>query len=66
MSERSKGFQELLDYINATPELLSLLYDLDLMPEQLDFPSHDGNRMILIAKWHQVKFSEQKPAVKGE
>jgi len=38
--------RELLKYINNTPTLLSLLYDIDLMPEQFinnqDSPS--GNK----------------------
>jgi hypothetical protein len=58
MKERSEEFQQLQRYINATPELQLLLYDLDLLPEQLDFPSHDGNRMIVIATWHRMKFGK--------
>lgn len=48
----------LLKYINETPEMLSLLYDLDLMPEQLDRESHDWFRMLILASWHRTK-SEQ-------
>ena len=58
-AEYSEKFRELLAYISATPELLSLLYDMDLMPEQLEFPSREGNIMIMLAKWHQLKFAEQ-------
>ena len=45
--------RELHKYINATPELLSLLYDLDLMPEQLEVGSKDYNRMLVLAQWHE-------------
>lgn len=40
---------EMLAYINATPPLLSLLYDLDLMPEQVEEDSEDEERMFKIA-----------------
>lgn len=42
-----------LVYINSTPELLSLLYDLDLMPEQLDRNSKDWHRMMILTGFHQ-------------
>ena len=45
----------LLQYINSTPEMLSLLYDLDLMPEQVDRESHDWYRMLTLATWHRTK-----------
>lgn len=42
----------LLCYANETPELLSLLYDMDLMPEQLKERTHDWVRMLmLIEAW---------------
>lgn len=56
--ERSEAFKALLAYINDTPELLSLLYDLNLMPEQVEIPSGDCNRMILLTRWHQLKSEE--------
>ncbi len=34
--------------INKSLVLQSLLYDLDLLPEQLDNPSHDWDRMLTI------------------
>ena len=38
-----------LEYINKTPKLLSLLYDLDLLPEQMK----DKNPLCLIAVLHE-------------
>jgi hypothetical protein len=44
--------REALDYANKTPELLSLLYDMDLMPEQVEEKTQDWTRMlILIERW---------------
>ena len=40
---------DLLRYIANTPALLSLLYDGDLLPEQLLEGSRDWGRMLLIA-----------------
>lgn len=42
----------LLRYINRTPELLSLLYDLDLLPEQLKRDSFQWRQMLILANWH--------------
>jgi hypothetical protein len=56
-AEDSAGSMErvvrpLLRYANETPELLSLLYDMDLMPEQLKERTHDWARMLmLIQAW---------------
>lgn len=47
--------KRLLRYINATPELLSLLYDMDLMPEQLNRDTRDWHKMIVLAHWHESK-----------
>jgi len=55
----SPAFRGLLSYINETPELLSLLYDLDLMPEQCEPQTIDRNRMIVLVRWHQLKFTPQ-------
>lgn len=49
---------ELLVFINATPELASLLYDLDLMPEQLFEGCMAWNRMVNIAE-HFKQFEER-------
>ena len=43
--QRKQAEWELLDYINKTPALLSLLYDLDLLPEQT---LHDINLRALM------------------
>lgn len=49
--------EELHKYINATPELLSLLYDLDLMPEQSCCEKNPNyRRMMILAAWHKDKF----------
>ncbi len=48
--------QQLLQYVNNTPALLSLLYDLDLMPEQLERGSRDWVRMLMIAKAWKDRF----------
>lgn len=53
--------QEILHYINHTLELQSLLYDLDLMPEQLKQDSREWGIMMIISAWHMNKFSEPKP-----
>jgi len=53
----SAQMQELLAYVDKTPGLLSLLYDLNLMPEQLTFPSREGNIMIMLAAWHRKEFT---------
>lgn len=42
----------LVKYANSTPKLLSLLYDMDLMPEEVAERSHDYFRMlVLIEAW---------------
>ena len=48
MSDRPEPIKSLLQYANDTVALLSLLYDLDLLPEQLQEPSHDWERMLLL------------------
>jgi len=52
---------ELKAYINGTPELLSLLYDLDLMPEQVRPDTQDWFRMLMIASWHKTKSESLSP-----
>ena len=42
-------YQPVLKYISETPELLSVLYDIDFLPEQLEEDSKDWCRMIMIA-----------------
>jgi hypothetical protein len=45
---------KLLAHINATPGLLSLLYDLGLMPEQLKEGSKQWEQMLTLAAWSAV------------
>lgn len=54
--------KDLMRYICDTPELLSLLYDLDLLPEQLEEGSKDYGRMLLITDaWrHEHKAKVKK------
>lgn len=48
----------LLAYINDTPPLLSLLYDINLMPEQVDDASDEEERMFTIANhWRENAIS---------
>lgn len=48
--------KELLAYLNKTPPLASVVYDMDLMPEQLEKGSRDYRRLfMLIDAW---KFEE--------
>ena len=46
-------------YVNNTTEILSLLYDLNLLPEQLERGSQDWKRMIILVSWHMAKFSNE-------
>lgn len=39
------------DAINSAPEIFSLLYDLDLLPEQLDKGSRDWRRMVIVTEF---------------
>jgi len=48
-----------LEYINLEhPEILSLLYDLDLLPEQLEEGTKEFNMMIIITS-HFMKLEER-------
>lgn len=49
---------DLLKYINSTPELLSLLYDLDLLPEQLRDGSREYRQMLTLANWYRKTRNE--------
>lgn len=40
-------YDEIISFINATPELTSLLYDLDLMPEQVK--DENGSKRAMYA-----------------
>lgn len=65
MSEKAcnpaEGLQALKAYINATPELLSLLYDMDLLPEQCKEGTEAWCNMIILAGWHRNKFAKPSP-----
>lgn len=52
--------REILNYFNDTPDLQSLAYDLDLMPEQCE-TDHQIHHMVSLACWHMNKFKEEKP-----
>jgi len=41
--------KEILKFINSSPTLLSLLYDLNLLPEQLEDYSEAWAKMMLVA-----------------
>lgn len=43
---------QLLALTNSSPVLTSLLYDIDLLPEQLERGSKEWNTMLKIAAWH--------------
>jgi hypothetical protein len=51
----------LLKYISATPQLQSVLYDLDLLPEQLEEGSLDWRRMLQLTLWHRCVIQQEKP-----
>jgi hypothetical protein len=54
----------LLLYINDTPELQSLLYDMGLLPEQCEHGSRDWRKMLLLTEaW---KNRQQRPGAEGE
>lgn len=44
----------LVSYINETPEILSLLYDMNLMPEQHSGDSNEYNFMLGMAMMHRM------------
>lgn len=53
---------EMRTLINKDAVLQSLLYDLDLMPEQLDEQSAEWNRMRCICAHWKVRFEMTAPA----
>lgn len=42
-------YAEILKFVNNDPDTLSLLYDLDFMPEQLEEDSKSWIKMLIIA-----------------
>lgn len=56
MNDYPKEVQEILDYIRTSPpELISLLYDLDLLPEQLEPKTREWGRMLIVAAYVKSK-----------
>lgn len=54
--------RKLLDFMNATPVVMSCLYDIDMMPEQLDRNSKDWWRMlVIIAHFHAAIEDQRQP-----
>jgi hypothetical protein len=47
--ELEESVRDLLRYINDSPRLLSLLYDIDMMPEQLERGTNRWLNMLMIA-----------------
>lgn len=63
---RESYCEQLLGYINRTPALLSLLYDTDLMPEQLKKGSQDWARMFRVAAaWKSLSDRHPKTVTKA-
>lgn len=54
MTEFEEEDARALAYINATPLLQSLLYDLDLMPEQLAKHSPQWAHMLTVVAYMRV------------
>ena len=55
--------RELLKYINNNPTLLSLLYDIDLMPEQCHQDSPEWQQMVIIVNYwreRELQYAEEK------
>ena len=52
LGDLKEPWDRLRTYINATPELISLLYDLDLMPEQIHV-RRNFVRMMQLAEWYK-------------
>jgi hypothetical protein len=52
--------QELINYLNETPRLLSLLYDIDLMPEQtMDSSKYWKKTLVIIEHWKANSEAEE-------
>jgi hypothetical protein len=57
-----KNEQEALAWINSNPATLSLLYDLNRMPEQLQKGSREWIEMLLIAAHMKAVYDEGRQA----
>lgn len=54
--------RDCLKHINGSMELQSLLYDLDLMPEQLERGNFQWRQMLILEAWfHRHGRSVQNP-----
>lgn len=53
--------KEMLEFINTTTEMQSLLYDLDRMPEQLKCGSKQWSEMLNIAQ-HIKLYGDRRAA----
>lgn len=53
MNEKEQEEKELLEYINGSLDFQGVLWDLDLMPEQLQRGSRDWSRMMTLAFYHR-------------
>lgn len=52
--------KSLTEYMNATPRLISTLYNLELLPEQVEKGSVDYYRMVrLIKDWKAQEISDR-------
>lgn len=49
MPKRSKAYMAVLDIINNDPELISALYDLNLVPELVDDKKGYASRQLMLA-----------------
>lgn len=58
--------KDLLRYINATPVVLSLLYDLDLLPEQLERKTPRWMQMLCIASHFKAATSPATPPAQSD
>ena len=61
----SKADERMLKIVNGSPALLSFLYDMDLIPEQLDIGSNGWRAMKLVACGYIVRKLEQESLAKG-
>lgn len=50
--------QSVLNYINQTPELINLFYDIDMLPEQLKPETVEWKNMIIIALHWQLNMEK--------
>lgn len=66
--ELPENIRELLRYINETPALLSLLYDIDMLPEQLTEMTKPWGDMLIISehfRWHSDKCRAESDVLKS-